>query len=400
MITALAEHARTALADIDANGLMKHERLIAGPQSGRIEVAADGARRGYLNLCANNYLGLADHPEVIAAAREGLQTYGFGMASVRFICGTQTLHRELEHAIARYLGKDDAILFAACFDANGGVFETLLGPDDAVISDALNHASIIDGIRLCKAKRYRFANGDMDALEAELKKADADGARLKVIATDGVFSMDGYVADLPAMCALAERYGAAVLVDDCHATGHLGDKGRGTPALTGVGDRVDIITGTLGKTLGGGIGGFIAAAQPIVDLLRQRARPYLFSNSLAPPVAAGSLKAIEIAEAADDRRARLMAHSQRFRASLTTAGFDLLPGETPIIPVMVYDAVLAQKLAAALDERGVFVAGFFYPVVPEGKARIRTQMSAALSDDDVTFAIDAFVDAGKAVGVI
>jgi glycine C-acetyltransferase len=282
MAESFLDHLKGQLAEIEADGLYKRERLIAGPQSGRIEIAAGGARRQVINLCANNYLGLADHPDIIAAAKAGLDAFGFGMASVRFICGTQTLHRELEQRIARYLGMDDAILFAACFDANGGVFEPLLGPEDAIISDALNHASIIDGVRLSKAKRYRFANGDIDELEDRLKQADRDGARFKLIATDGVFSMDGYVANLPAICDLAERHGALVMVDDCHATGHLGEKGRGTPALTGVGKRVGFVTGTLGKSLGGAMGGFVAAAQPVVDLLRQRARPYLFSNSLAP----------------------------------------------------------------------------------------------------------------------
>jgi len=400
MPEAFLTHLRSTLAEIDAAGLMKRERLIVGPQGAHIAVAGDGASRRMLNLCANNYLGLADHPEVIAAAKRALDEYGFGMASVRFICGAQTLHRELELAIARHLGKDDAILFAACFDANGGVFEPLLGETDAIISDALNHASIIDGVRLCKARRYRYANSDLNALEDALKQAELDGARFKLIATDGVFSMDGGVAKLPEICALAERHGALVMVDDCHATGHLGDQGRGTPALTGAGDRVDIVTGTFGKTLGGGMGGFVAAAQPIVDLLRQRARPYLFSNSLAPPVVAGSLKALEIAIAADDRRALLKSHSRRFRAGLEKAGYRLLPGETPIIPVMLGEARLAQQLAAALDARGVYVAGFFFPVVPKGAARIRTQMSAALSEADVDFAVAAFADAGKAVGIL
>jgi glycine C-acetyltransferase len=400
MSDAFLSHLRSILGEIDAAGLLKRERLIAGPQGGRIRIADGGSTRETINLCANNYLGLADHPEVVAAAKRGLDEFGFGMASVRFICGAQTLHRELEQAIAKHLGKDDAILFAACFDANGGVFEPLLGEEDAIISDALNHASIIDGVRLCKARRYRFANGDMDALEEQLRQADAAGARFKLIATDGVFSMDGFLANLTDICALAERYGALVLVDDCHATGHLGEKGRGTPALAGVGNRVDIVTGTFGKTLGGGMGGFVAAAQPIVDLMRQRARPYLFSNSLAPPVAAGSLKALEIAIHADDRRALLQAHARRFRAGLTKAGFTLQPGETPIIPVMLGEARLAQDMAKALDERGVYVAGFFFPVVPKGAARIRTQMSAALSEEDVDLAIAAFVDAGKALGVI
>jgi glycine C-acetyltransferase len=400
MLGQFSEHLTGVLAEIEAQGLYKREREITTPQGGRIAFRANGGERKAVNLCANNYLGLANHPQIVAAAKAAMDEHGYGMASVRFICGTQDLHRALERRIAAYLGKDDAILFAACFDANGALFETLLTDADAVISDSLNHASIIDGVRLSKAKRYRFANSDMDELETQLRQADADGARFKLIITDGVFSMDGYIARLPEICDLAERYGAIVAIDDCHATGHLGEKGRGTPALTGAGDRVDIITGTLGKTLGGAMGGFIAAAQPIIDLLRQRARPYLFSNSLAPALAAGAIKAIDIAEAGDDLRERLMAHTRRFRQGLTAAGFTLLPGETPIIPVMLGDAVKAQRLAAALDERGVFVAGFFYPVVPQGKARIRTQMSAGLADEDVTFAIDAFADAGKALGII
>ncbi|MGO9423111.1 glycine C-acetyltransferase [Roseiarcus sp.] len=400
MSDAFLRHIRATLDQIEASGLLKRERLIAGPQGGRIRVASDRGERTLLNLCANNYLGLANHPDVIAAAKGAMDAFGFGMASVRFICGAQTLHRELELAIAKHLSKDDAIVFAACFDANGGVFEPLMGEEDAIISDSLNHASIIDGVRLAKARRYRFANSDMNALEDCLKQAGADGARFKLIATDGVFSMDGYVAKLPEICALAERYGAMVLVDDCHATGHLGDKGRGTPALTGAGDKVDIVTGTFGKTLGGGMGGFVAAAQPIVDLLRQRARPYLFSNSLAPPVAAGALKALEIAARADDLRARLTDHTKRFRAGLEAAGLSTLPGVTPIIPVMLGEARLAQDLASALDERGVYVAGFFFPVVPKGKARIRTQMSAALTAEDVDIAVAAFRDAGKALGIL
>ena len=400
MSDAFLSHLRAVLGEIDAAGLTKRERLIASPQSGRIRVAGESGEREMVNLCANNYLGLADHPEIVAAAKQALDDFGFGMASVRFICGAQTLHRELERRIAEHLGKDDAILFAACFDANGGIFEPLLDAQDAIISDSLNHASIIDGVRLSKAKRYRYANSDMNELETRLKEADAAGARFKLIATDGVFSMDGYVANLPAVCDLAERYGALVLVDDCHATGHLGDKGRGTPALTGAGARVDIVTGTFGKSLGGAMGGFVAAAQPIVDLLRQRARPYLFSNSLAPPVVGGSLKALDIAIAADDRRALLARHATRFRAGLAEAGFSLLPGATPIIPVMLHDARRAQAMAAALDERSVYVAGFFFPVVPQGAARIRTQLSAALSEADVDFAVSAFKDAGRAIGVI
>jgi glycine C-acetyltransferase len=390
----LLDDVRARLASIEADGLYKRERLIEGAQGGRIRVAG----REMVNLCANNYLGLADHPRVVAAAREALEKFGFGMASVRFICGAQTQHRELEHEIAAHLDQDDAILFAACFDANGGVFEPLLEESDAIISDALNHASIIDGVRLCKARRYRYANSDMEELEQRLKEADVAGARFKLIVTDGVFSMDGYVAKLKDIRALADRYDALVLVDECHATGHLGPRGKGTPALTG--GRVDIVTGTFGKTLGGAMGGFVAAAQPIVDLLRQRARPYLFSNSLAPAVVAGSREALRIAIAADDLRERLSGHTRRFRQGLEAAGFSLLDGETPIIPVMLGEARAAQDMAAALDKRGVYVAGFFYPVVPNGRARIRTQLSAALSESDVDFAIEAFTTAGRELGLV
>jgi glycine C-acetyltransferase len=400
MQTGFLDHITDILQGIQADGLLKREREIVSPQSGRIQVRDARGTREMINLCANNYLGLANHPEIEKAAKAAIDSHGFGMASVRFICGAQDIHRELEQAIARYLDKDDAILFAACFDANGGIFETLLGPEDAIISDSLNHASIIDGVRLSKAKRYRYANSDMDGLEDELKKAIADGTRFRLIVTDGVFSMDGYVAKLPEICALAEKYGAMVMIDECHATGHLGAKGKGTPTLTGVGTRVDIITGTFGKTLGGAMGGFIAGPKAAIELLRQRARPYLFSNTLAPAIAAGSLKAIEIAESADDLRARLTGHTKRFRQGLAEAGFDLLPGETPIIPVMTHDAVLAQKLAAELDARGVYVAGFFFPVVPKGQARIRTQMSAALTEADIDTAIAAFIDAGKTIGMI
>ncbi|MCC8931787.1 glycine C-acetyltransferase [Rhizobium sp. 'Codium 1'] len=400
MQTGFLDHITETLKSIEADGLLKREREIVSPQSGRIQVRDAKGTREMINLCANNYLGLANHPDIEQAAKAAIDSHGFGMASVRFICGAQDIHRALEQAIARYLDKDDAILFAACFDANGGIFETLLGPEDAIISDSLNHASIIDGVRLSKAKRYRYANSDMDGLEDELKKAIADGTRFRLIVTDGVFSMDGYVAKLPEICALAEKYGAMVMIDECHATGHLGTKGKGTPTLTGVGTRVDIITGTFGKTLGGAMGGFIAGPKAAIDLLRQRARPYLFSNSLAPAVAAGSLKAIEIAESADELRTKLTGHTRRFRQGLTEAGFELLPGETPIIPVMTHDAVLAQKLAAELDARGVYVAGFFFPVVPKGQARIRTQMSAALSEADIDTAIAAFIDAGKTIGMI
>jgi glycine C-acetyltransferase len=394
MQTGYLDHLRTVLADIEAQGLMKRERQITSPQGGQVTVVG----RQMVNLCANNYLGLADHPAIADAAAAALEQYGFGMASVRFICGTLDLHRELETAVARYLGKDDAILFAACFDANGALFETLLTEDDAIISDSLNHASIIDGVRLSKARRYRFQTSDMDDLETQLKQAVADRARFRLIVTDGVFSMDGYIAKLPEIRALADKYGAIIAVDDCHATGHLGPEGRGTGALTGA--EPDIITGTFGKTLGGAMGGFITGPQAVIDLLRQRARPYLFSNALAPAVTAGSLKAIEIARGADDLRLKLTDNTRTFRRRMGELGFDLLPGQTPIIPVMLGEATLAQNLAAALDKRGVYVAGFFFPVVPKGKARIRTQMSAALSAADIDFAVGAFAEAGKEVGVI
>jgi glycine C-acetyltransferase len=397
----LDEIARATLDALEADGLLKREREIVSPQSGSVRLAGQAGARKSINLCANNYLGLADHPQVLTAAAAALESHGFGMASVRFICGTQDLHRALEQATAHFLGKDDAILFAACFDANAAVFETLLGADDAVISDALNHASIIDGIRLSKAKRYRYANGDMDALEDALKQADADGARQKLIVSDGVFSMDGHVAKLPEIAALARTYGAAVMIDECHATGHLGATGRGTAELTGAGlDAADIITGTYGKTLGGGMGGFIAGSRAVIGLLRQRARPYLFSNALAPPMTAGALKALKIAAQGDDLRARLNANTAHFRCGLTAAGFELIPGQTPIIPVMLGEAKRAQALAAALDQRGVFVAGFFYPVVPHGKARIRTQVSAALGTAELDHAIAAFADAGRQLGFV
>jgi glycine C-acetyltransferase len=391
----------TATLDaIDADGLTKRERLIASPQGTHVSVGTGASARKVLNLCANNYLGLADHPALIAAAKAAMDGHGFGMASVRFICGTQDLHRQLETRLASYLGKDDSILFAACFDANGGLFEPLLGPEDAVISDSLNHASIIDGIRLCKAKRYRYANSDMADLEAQLKQARADHARHILIATDGVFSMDGYLADLPGVTALAETYGAMVMVDDCHATGFMGPQGRGTPHHHGVADKVDILTGTLGKALGGALGGYVAGPQPVIDLLRQRARPYLFSNALPPAITGAALAALDLVERAEDLRAQLFANARHWRAGLEKAGFRLLPGEHPIIPVMLGDARLAQDMAAALFDRGVYVAGFFFPVVPKGQARIRTQMNARLTRDDLDFALNAFADAGKATGAI
>lgn len=394
MSSAFLDRISQTLDDIRTDGLFKTERAIETPQGGAIGVNG----REVLNLCANNYLGLADHPDLIAAAKGAMDSHGFGMASVRFICGTQDLHRALEQRLAEFLGKDDAILFAACFDANGGVFEPLLGPEDAIISDALNHASLIDGIRLCKARRYRYANSDMNALEDQLKAARADGARDILIATDGVFSMDGYLANLPAITSLAQDYGAQVLVDDCHATGFMGAKGAGTPAHFGV--DVDILTGTLGKALGGSMGGYIAGPQPVIDLLRQRARPYLFSNSLPPALVAAGIKAIDLVEDGDTLRARLFKNAGYWRKGLERLGFDLLPGEHPIIPVMLGDAKLAQALAAKLFDEGVYVSGFFYPVVPHGQARIRTQMNAALTHDQLDRALAAFETAGKSVGAI
>lgn len=387
-------HLNTVLEQIDADGLMKRERPITGPQGAHIAVEG----RDLLNLCANNYLGLADDPRLATAAKGAIDSHGYGMASVRFICGTQDLHRRLEKALAVFLGHDDAILFAACFDANAAVFEPLLGPEDAIVSDALNHASIIDGIRLCKAKRYRYANSDLDALERQLKAARSEGARFVMIATDGVFSMDGYLARLGEIRQLADRYDALLMVDDCHATGFMGPQGRGTPAHAGI--SADILTGTLGKAMGGAIGGYIVASQPVVDLLRQRARPYLFSNALPPSVVAAGIEAIGIVERGDDLRARLFENARYWRQGLTDLGFDLLPGEHPIIPVMLGDARLSQTMASRLYDLGVYVAGFFYPVVPNGSARIRTQMNAALTRADLDRSLDAFGTAGKEVGAI
>ncbi len=388
------DHVRDVLAEIDADGLMKRERLIESPQGGHITVGG----RELLNLCANNYLGLADHPALIGAARDAMEPRGFGMASVRFICGTQDIHRHLERRLAEFLGTDDSILYAACFDANGGLFEPLTGPEDAIVSDALNHASIIDGIRLSKAKRYRYANSDMGDLEAKLQQARADGARFIVIATDGVFSMDGYLANLPEITRLAREYDALVMVDDCHATGFMGPKGAGTPAHFGV--EVDILTGTLGKALGGAIGGYTAGPQPVIDLLRQRSRPYLFSNSLPPSIVAAGLAALDLVEQGDALRRQLFDNTGYWRAGLERLGFELLPGEHPIVPVMLGQAQLAQEMATRLFEEGVYVAGFFYPVVPHGQARIRTQMNAALTRADLDRALDAFALAGRAAGVL
>ncbi|MGS4946064.1 glycine C-acetyltransferase [Meridianimarinicoccus sp. RP-17] len=387
-------HITDTLAGIDADGLTKRERPISSPQRTEITVGD----RTFINLCANNYLGLADHPDLIRAARDAMDDKGFGMASVRFICGTQDLHRDLEQRLATFLGKDDSILFAACFDANGGLFEPLLGPEDAVVSDALNHASIIDGIRLCKARRYRYANNDMADLAAKLAEARAAGARHIMIATDGVFSMDGSLADLPGITRLAQEYGAVVMVDDCHATGFMGPRGAGTPDHFGV--DVDILTGTLGKALGGALGGYVAGPQPVIDLLRQRARPYLFSNALPPAIVAAGLEAIRLVEDGADLRARLSANADYWRAGLNDLGFDLLPGAHPIIPVMLGDAKLAQRMAAGLFDEGAYVSGFFYPVVPHGQARIRTQMNAALTDAQLDRALTAFARVGRDLGVI
>lgn len=385
---------RVELDEIQDAGLFKQEREIQTAQGTHIEV--DG--REVINLCANNYLGLANHPDLISAATNAMETHGFGMASVRFICGTQDLHRQLETELAEFLGQEDSILFAACFDANGALFEPLLGPDDAVISDALNHASIIDGIRLCKARRYRYRNSDMEDLEDQLKAARSAGARRIMIATDGVFSMDGYLAKLGEIRALADRYDALLMVDDCHATGFMGPNGRGTPAHFGV--SADLVTGTLGKALGGALGGYIAGPKPVIDLLRQRARPYLFSNALPPSIVAAGIEALRLVREGDDLRERLFENAAYWRKGLNTRGFELLPGKHPIIPVMLYDAKKAQMMARRLFELGVYVSGFFFPVVPRDQARIRTQMNAALTTADLEQSLDAFEAAGRETGVL
>ncbi|AKS41715.1 glycine C-acetyltransferase [Wenzhouxiangella marina] len=392
---ATLDRLRAELAQIEADGLYKRERPITTPQ--RVEIRTESGAE-VLNFCANNYLGLADHPDVIAAARQALDDYGFGLASVRFICGTQDLHKRLEATIAEFFGKDDAILYAACFDANGGLFEPLLGPEDAIISDQLNHASIIDGIRLCKAERHRYPNSDMNALEEALKATQHKRTRL--IATDGVFSMDGYVARLDEITALAEKYDALVMVDDCHATGFFGPTGRGSAEYHGVMDKVDIFTSTLGKALGGGMGGFTVAAQPVIDMLRQRSRPYLFSNSLTPSLVAASLKVFEMLTESSELSRKVADNTAYFRKAMTEAGFDIKPGDHPIVPVMLYDAPLAQKMADELLAEGIYVIGFFYPVVPKGEARIRTQISAAHTREHLDRAVDAFTRVGRRLGVI
>jgi glycine C-acetyltransferase len=383
------------LQEIKDAGLYKEERIITTPQSAAIQTRNTGE---VLNFCANNYLGLSSHPHVIEAAKHAIDTHGFGMSSVRFICGTQDIHKELEDKISEFLGMEDTILYAAAFDANGGLFEPILTKEDAIISDALNHASIIDGIRLCKAARYRYQHSDMNDLEAKLQ--EAQGARRRLIATDGVFSMDGDIARLDKICDLADKYDAMVMVDDCHATGFIGKTGRGTHEHHNVMDRVDIITGTLGKALGGASGGFTAARKEIVDMLRQRSRPYLFSNTLAPAIVGASIKVLDLLMASTSLRDKLESNTSYFREKMTAAGFDILPGETPIVPIMLYDAKLSQTFANALLEEGIYVIGFFYPVVPKGKARIRTQLSAGHDQEHLDKAIEAFAKVGKKLGVI
>jgi glycine C-acetyltransferase len=385
------EHYAGILGEISDAGLYKNERIIQSPQDAHIDVASGNV----LNMCANNYLGLSDHPEIVEAAHKALEEWGFGLSSVRFICGTQSIHKELEQKLSEFLGTEDTILYTSCFDANGGLFETLLAEEDAVISDELNHASMIDGIRLSKCKRFRYRNGDMNDLEEKLK--EASGARLKMIATDGVFSMDGYIAKLPEICDLAEKYGAMVMVDDSHAVGFMGKHGRGTHEHHNVMDRVDIMTGTLGKALGGASGGYTSGKKEMIDLLRQRSRPYLFSNSVAPPIVGASLKALEMLGESTELRDKLESNTKYFRSRLSEIGLEIVPGEHPIVPVMFGDAVRAARVADEMLKRGVYVIGFSYPVVPKGKARIRTQVSAAHSIEDLDFAVNAFAQAVKEV---
>jgi glycine C-acetyltransferase len=383
-------HLRKKIEEIESAGLYKRERVIAGPQQAEVTVAGGTP---VLNLCANNYLGLANHPAIITAAREALDNWGYGLASVRFICGTQSIHKQLEERLSEFLGMDDTILYGSCFDANGGLFETLLDADDAIISDELNHASIIDGIRLCKATKYRYRNGDMDDLEVKLK--EARNARHRLIATDGVFSMDGYIAKLQQICDLAEKYDALVMVDDSHAVGFVGENGRGTPEFCGVEGRIDILTGTLGKALGGASGGYTSGRKEIVELLRQRSRPYLFSNSVAPPIVAASLKVIDLVSESSELREHLRSNTEFFRNAMSNEGFTILPGQHPIVPVMFGDATVAVRMAEALLAKGVYVVAFSYPVVPMGKARIRTQISAAHSRHELEFAVRCFAEAKR-----
>lgn len=392
MFDSMRSHLVSQLDEIRSAGLEKQERLLMGPQGAVVSVLD----RDVLNLCANNYLGLADHPAIVAAAKEALDRWGYGLASVRFICGTQEIHKELEAALTDFLGTEDTILYSSCFDANGGIFEALLDEHDAVISDALNHASIIDGIRLCKAKRLRYANRDMADLERQLQ--DSAGARFRMVVTDGVFSMDGYLASLPEICHLAERYDALVMVDDSHAVGFMGENGRGTHEHLGVMGRVDAISGTLGKALGGASGGYVSGRRELVAMLRQRSRPYLFSNSVAPSIVAGSLKVLELIRSAGELRQRLRDNTIFFRKEMTKAGFDILPGEHPIVPVMLGDANLAARIAQVMLEKGVYVVSFSYPVVPQGKARIRTQVSAAHTREDLERAVKAFIETREEVG--
>ncbi|WP_349920398.1 glycine C-acetyltransferase [Aeromonas veronii] len=389
-------HLTEQLEQVKAEGLYKQERVITSAQQARIAVGGEQV----LNFCANNYLGLANHPELISAAHQGLDSHGFGMASVRFICGTQDQHKVLEQKLSDFLGTEDSILYSSCFDANGGLFETLFGAEDAIISDALNHASIIDGVRLCKAKRYRYANNDMAELEAQLKQANADGARFKLIATDGVFSMDGVIADLKSICDLADKYDALVMVDDSHAVGFIGENGRGTHEYCDVLDRVDIITGTLGKALGGASGGYTSGKKEVIDWLRQRSRPYLFSNSLAPSIVAATIKVIDMLAEGHALRARLKENSDYFRTRMSAAGFTLAGADHAIIPVMLGDAKLAAEMASCMLAAGIYVVGFSFPVVPKGQARIRTQMSAAHTREQLDKAIDAFIRIGRELGVI
>jgi glycine C-acetyltransferase len=385
MFDILRPQFESQLREIRQAGLYKSERILQGPQSRRVDLARE---KGVLNLCANNYLGLADHPEIVRAAEEALQRWGYGLSSVRFICGTQQIHTELEHRLSQFLGMEDTILYSSCFDANGGLFETILEAEDAIISDELNHASIIDGIRLSKAQRFRYKNGDMEDLEARLKEASS--ARRRLIATDGVFSMDGYIANLPRICDLAERHGAMVMVDDSHAVGFMGENGRGTHEHLHVMGRIDILTGTLGKALGGASGGYVSARREIVGLLRQRSRPYLFSNSVAPAIVAASLRVLDLLAQTKELRERLFSNTRFFREKMSASGFQIVPGEHPIVPVMLGDAALATRMAELLLEKGVYVVGFSYPVVPQGKARIRVQLSAAHTREDLEFALEQF----------